>query len=46
MSFAPMTAEQQIELQAPLDGRHTKSRNKGGVELSYIEGWHAIAESI
>lgn len=45
MPFAPMTDEQQIELQAPLDGRHTKSRDKGGVKLSYIEGWHAIAEA-
>ncbi|MEL8056376.1 MAG: RAD52 family DNA repair protein [Pseudomonadota bacterium] len=45
MSFLPLTPEQVIELQAPLDGANVKSRNKGGVTLGYIEGWHAIAEA-
>lgn len=36
----------QIEaLQAKLDKAHVKSRTQAGRSLSYIEGWHAIAEA-
>lgn len=33
------------ELQAPLISSHVKGRNQGGRQVSYIEGWHAIAEA-
>ena len=39
------TDEQLVELQAPLDGSRVSSRSKSGITLSYIEGWHAIAEA-
>lgn len=39
------TTEQNNELQAPLDRAHVKSRSQAGRSLSYIEGWHAIAEA-
>lgn len=42
MSF---TAEQVAALKAPLDRGHVKSRSQSGRNLSYIEGWHAIAEA-
>lgn len=32
-------------LNGPLDSSKVKSRNQGGANLSYIEGWHAIAEA-
>lgn len=32
------------ELQKPLDRKHVKGRKQGGANVSYIEGWHAIAE--
>jgi DNA repair and recombination protein RAD52 len=32
-------------LNEPLDPKYVKSRDKGGTKLSYIEGWHAIAEA-
>lgn len=32
-------------LQAKLDAKHVKSRTQAGRALSYIEGWHAIAEA-
>ncbi len=32
-------------LSAKLSAKHVKTRNKAGVTLSYIEGWHAIAEA-
>jgi DNA recombination protein Rad52 len=32
-------------LSAPLSSQHVKSRSQSGRELSYIEGWHAIAEA-
>ncbi|MBN8968957.1 MAG: RAD52 family DNA repair protein [Rhizobiales bacterium] len=42
MSFT----EQQIEdLDAPLSKGAVKERKQGGTKLSYIEGWHAIAEA-
>lgn len=40
--FSP---EQVKELQAHLDKKHVKKRNQAGRSLSYIEGWHAIAEA-
>lgn len=32
-------------LQAPLDRAHVATRQQSGRNLSYIEGWHAIAEA-
>lgn len=41
-----MFNEQQIEqLSAKLDKSHVKEREQAGRKLSYIEGWHAIAEA-
>jgi DNA recombination protein Rad52 len=40
-----MTPEQKQALSAPLDRSHVKQREKSGRKLSYIEGWHAIAEA-
>jgi DNA recombination protein Rad52 len=41
-----MFSEAQIEqLSAKLDGSHVKQREQSGRKLSYIEGWHAIAEA-
>lgn len=42
MSFTP---EQICKLEAPLSRSHVKSRKQAGRDLSYIEGWHAIAEA-
>lgn len=43
MSFSK---EQNWDLFQPLDRKHVKSRSGGGNrQLSYIEGWHAIAEA-
>ena len=40
------TTDQVSELQKPLLSAHVKSRDNGrGMSLSYIEGWHAIAEA-
>jgi recombination DNA repair RAD52 pathway protein len=36
---------QQKLLTAKLDGRYVRARQKNGVALLYIEGWHAIAEA-
>ncbi len=33
-----------VELSKKLDGSLVKSRKQGGSNVSYIEGWHAIAE--
>jgi DNA recombination protein Rad52 len=40
--FSP---KQIAELDSKLDPAHIKSRVKGGTNLSYIEGWHVIAEA-
>lgn len=40
-----MTPEQYALLSAPLEKKHVKSRSQSGRSLSYIEGWHAIAEA-
>ena len=42
MAFSP---DQIASLAAPLDRAHVKSRQQAGRTLSYIEGWHAIAEA-
>jgi DNA recombination protein Rad52 len=42
MSF---TDDQIASLKAPLDRAKVKSRAQAGRNLSYIEGWHAIAEA-
>jgi len=40
-----MTPEQKQQLTAPLDRSHVKQRKQSGRSLSYVEGWHAIAEA-
>lgn len=40
-----MTPEQKQALSAPLDRSHVKQREQSGRKLSYVEGWHAIAEA-
>ncbi len=41
-----MFTEQQVaSLSAPLDRAHVKKRHQSGRSLSYVEGWHAIAEA-
>jgi len=42
MSFTP---EQVKDLRADLSSAHVKKRTQGGRAVSYIEGWHAIAEA-
>jgi len=39
------TEAQTKALAAPLDPRHVAQRSQAGRSLSYIEGWHAIAEA-
>ena len=39
------TDEQTELLKAPLDRAHVRQRSKAGQQLSYIEGWRAIAEA-
>lgn len=39
------TEEQKQALAAPLDRKHVKTRTQANRSLSYIEGWHAIAEA-
>ncbi|WP_417825360.1 RAD52 family DNA repair protein [Thalassospira povalilytica] len=38
-------AEQVEQLRAKLDPSKVKQRTQAGMQLSYIEGWHAIAEA-
>jgi DNA repair and recombination protein RAD52 len=40
-----LTDQQKNALSAPLDRSHVKERSQSGRSLSYIEGWHAIAEA-
>lgn len=40
-----LTDEQKAELGKPLDRAHVSTRSQSGRSLSYIEGWHAIAEA-
>ena len=42
MSF---TDKQVKELEKKLDPKNVKARDQNGFKLSYIEGWHAIAEA-
>lgn len=42
MSF---TDEQKTLLAQPLSRGNVKSRKQGGANVSYVEGWHAIAEA-
>ena len=39
------TEKQVAELNAALNRSHVKERSQSGRKLSYIEGWHAIAEA-
>ncbi len=41
----PFTDSQTKALAAKLSAKHVKTRQHEGVTLSYIEGWHAIAEA-
>ncbi len=41
----PFTEQQNKALSAKLNAKHVKTRDKGGKRLSYIEGWHVIAEA-
>ena len=41
----PFTDEQIKNLGAKLNGRHVRTRRHNGMALSYIEGWHVIAEA-
>ena len=45
MSTEAFTTEQVAALKAPLDRKHVKARSQAGRSLSYVEGWHAIAEA-
>lgn len=46
MSYESFESEQVRGLLGPLDRKHVKTRAGGGNrQLSYIEGWHAIAEA-
>ena len=40
-----MNQDQIIELAKPLSSANVKKRDQAGRKLSYIEGWHAIAEA-
>lgn len=40
-----LSAEQKAELAKPLDPRHVAQREQSGQKLSYVEGWHVIAEA-
>lgn len=42
MAFRP---DQNQNLAAPLSSANVKGRKQGGRQVSYIEGWHAIAEA-
>ena len=39
------TDSQVRQLKAKLDPRYIKTRSANGANLSYVEGWHAIAEA-
>ncbi len=41
----PFTEQQNKALAAKLNAKHVRTRDKGGKRLSYIEGWHVIAEA-
>ena len=37
--------QQSRQLKAKLEAQYVKTRKANGITLSYIEGWHAIAEA-
>lgn len=39
------TAEQKRALEAPLHPKHVATRQQSGQRLSYVEGWHVVAEA-
>ena len=39
------TTEMKSALDAPLDRANVKKRDQAGRKVSYVEGWHAIAEA-
>ena len=39
------TDQQSRQLKAKLDAQYVKTRQANGMTLSYVEGWHAIAEA-
>ena len=39
------TDQQSRQLKAKLDAQYVKTRKANGITMSYIEGWHAIAEA-
>ncbi len=41
----PFTEQQTKALSSKLNAKHVRTRDKGGKRLSYIEGWHVIAEA-
>ncbi len=41
----PFTETQAAALAGKLSAKHVKTREEDGMTLSYIEGWHAIAEA-
>lgn len=41
----PFSDTQITALSDKLDKRHVKTREQSGRKLSYVEGWHAIAEA-
>ncbi len=41
----PFNERQTKALAAKLNAKHVRTRDKGGKGLSYIEGWHVIAEA-
>lgn len=40
-----LSEQQKTELAKPLNRAHVKQRTQAGRQLSYVEGWHAIAEA-
>ncbi len=41
----PFTEQQTKALSSKLNAKYVRTRDKGGKRLSYIEGWHVIAEA-
>ena len=41
----PFTEVQEKALKAKLNGKCVKTRDLDGMSLSYVEGWHTIAEA-
>jgi recombination DNA repair RAD52 pathway protein len=41
----PFTDKQRRSLAAKLKHQHVKSRSSQGASISYLEGWHVIAEA-